>query len=490
MKEKIIDDVLDGRITIKDLLRRKDIPVSVYAGLVEKALILFISATPEEQARIRANPKSPIWSIYITFETGIFTILDQPTKIAVAESAMRDVEAKQRRAAGLEQKVRGPTVGDTKALPTTRSRGRGGRSFVTARPGEMISEGSRAVMTGSRRTRRVKIPTQTTQFEQGERIYLHTIYALMSETSSEMKAVRFLSARGRIRVWKPSEGVGWRDCSPAEEAVYREETQKAIAKRQALAGIGGVYGIISGSSGEFRIAFPSKNESAVTSITGGRICSSIPPTILYNAMWLSKFPFPNGTSIDDFKIRDLPISRVRGIVSDEKMSRRFPVEESTIFGRLPVGAIHQGIISNNNIPIGAVVDGLARAITINPQPIGSASTEGIRFNPTYSINPSLVSTQDSNIYIGGQFSAVILGNNIYSATLGDVLGTISLNSVYRDEYQDGWSQKRVEYTIEWYVTGSFTNPYTKQLTDATRDNICAALKTHMQARDIIIYVPY
>lgn len=54
-----------------------------------------------------------------------------------------------------------------------------------------------------------------------EKIYLHTIYANDSLDSTQYgKANKSDVINGRIRIYKPSEGLGWRDTTPYERAIY------------------------------------------------------------------------------------------------------------------------------------------------------------------------------------------------------------------------------------------------------------------------------
>jgi hypothetical protein len=88
--------------------------------------------------------------------------------------------------------------------------------------------------------------------EIGEKVFIHSIYTIPVENVSYNITTKYVNARGRLRILKPSEKVGWRDTDITETAVYNALIRGRIRDMLKPYKDYGVFGTIL-SDNEFRI---------------------------------------------------------------------------------------------------------------------------------------------------------------------------------------------------------------------------------------------
>jgi hypothetical protein len=77
-----------------------------------------------------------------------------------------------------------------------------------------------------------------------EGIYLHSLFSTDLGLTAYVVTTKFIKAEGRIRIYKPSEGVGWRDANVYETPVYASIIQTIIQKRMEPYETFPIYGTI------------------------------------------------------------------------------------------------------------------------------------------------------------------------------------------------------------------------------------------------------
>jgi hypothetical protein len=112
----------------------------------------------------------------------------------------------------------------------------------------------------------------------GEIIYLHTLYSQSYDKTSYDTVSKFIHAEGKIRLYKPSEEIGFRDANDAETPVYSQMIQRVLADKLSDYEQYNIYGIVLGD-GAFRIRDKSTEDAIkagkdARKINRGRICKS------------------------------------------------------------------------------------------------------------------------------------------------------------------------------------------------------------------------
>ncbi len=86
----------------------------------------------------------------------------------------------------------------------------------------------------------------------GKDVYIHTLFTIPHATSSYNVASKFMNMKGRIRILKPSEHIGWRDTTTDENVIYNAMIQYQIQEWFKPYRDAGLFGSIF-SDGKFRI---------------------------------------------------------------------------------------------------------------------------------------------------------------------------------------------------------------------------------------------
>lgn len=113
----------------------------------------------------------------------------------------------------------------------------------------------------------------------GEFVTFHNLYNQAYDRTSYAVTSKFSKGQGRIRLYKPSEGIGFRDANVNESLVYNQYIQQRVQQRiQRQFGGQPIYGSILASDNKFRIHdVGSQDPTASTDarkINRGRICET------------------------------------------------------------------------------------------------------------------------------------------------------------------------------------------------------------------------
>jgi len=112
--------------------------------------------------------------------------------------------------------------------------------------------------------------------EGAETVYIHTMFNQAYDRTSYAVSAKFSKSDGRVRLLKPSEGVGWRDANPYELPVYNTIVQRQLEDMKNEFEKYDIYGSILDPDRKFRIR--DKTTEAATAqtdtrnINRGRIC--------------------------------------------------------------------------------------------------------------------------------------------------------------------------------------------------------------------------
>jgi len=115
--------------------------------------------------------------------------------------------------------------------------------------GRKPKDGSKFKLTEQQQIELEKAPVQ----EGAETIYYHILFSQSFDRTSYSVSSKSGKAEGRIRLLKPSEGVGWRDANPYELPVYNSITQKQLKGLINNFEEYDIYGMILGADKYFRI---------------------------------------------------------------------------------------------------------------------------------------------------------------------------------------------------------------------------------------------
>jgi hypothetical protein len=86
-------------------------------------------------------------------------------------------------------------------------------------------------------------------------VYIHTIYSRENHKTGYLTSIKFKNVSGKIRIFKPSEKMGWRDLTPFETPVYSNLIDKEILAHESK--------IISLSKNKiYGILFPIQNSAS------------------------------------------------------------------------------------------------------------------------------------------------------------------------------------------------------------------------------------
>lgn len=128
-----------------------------------------------------------------------------------------------------------------------------------------------------------------------EVIYIHSLFSHATERTKYRTVPRIFKAEGRIRIYKPSEGKGWRDTNPYETIVYNKFLQIQVYNLQQRYEQYGIYGIIL-ADGTFNIRDKTTEDPEAAhnlrKFHRSRECKSWDKYRLVDVMWYLQMPKP------------------------------------------------------------------------------------------------------------------------------------------------------------------------------------------------------
>lgn len=129
-----------------------------------------------------------------------------------------------------------------------------------------------------------------------EPVFFHTLSNQSYDRTAYNVTAKFNKAEGKIRLLKPSEGVGWRDANSQEYPVYNELAQHLIAQHIQAYEKFDIYGTIYYDK-KFRIRDKATEEAELAakdsrSVNRGRMCNIWTKPKLVQVLWQLQVPAP------------------------------------------------------------------------------------------------------------------------------------------------------------------------------------------------------
>lgn len=110
---------------------------------------------------------------------------------------------------------------------------------------------------------------------EGDQVFIHNIYSQALGRTAYGATSEYISGGGRFRIYKPSEGVGWRDLTQNERLIYASMIQDIIQEKLRRFEEHPIYGTVLADK-KFRIVDHSvaKKKETARSKNRGRICDT------------------------------------------------------------------------------------------------------------------------------------------------------------------------------------------------------------------------
>ncbi len=128
-----------------------------------------------------------------------------------------------------------------------------------------------------------------------EKVYLHTLYSQVYDRKSYNITSQLDRPTGRIRILKPSEGIGWRDTNPYEYTIYNAIIRSRNEdRRKELGTHKGIFGSVL-SDNKFRIHYVKEDDSKardLRTISRGKECTTWKKSDLIEILWQLRIPPP------------------------------------------------------------------------------------------------------------------------------------------------------------------------------------------------------
>ena len=148
-----------------------------------------------------------------------------------------------------------------------------------------------------KRTKKIKVDDETLgniQLDtETEVVYLHSVYTFKPELTAYAKIAKFNKAEGRVRLYKPSENLGWRDLTPYENTVYNALIQWKIEEFKRPFEQQDIYGQLF-ADGRFSIRNKlTEKPGAATDArkhNRGKVCKTWDKNDLYDVAWHVELP--------------------------------------------------------------------------------------------------------------------------------------------------------------------------------------------------------
>jgi len=167
-----------------------------------------------------------------------------------------------------------------------------------------------------------------------ETVYIHTLFNQAYDRTSYAVSAKFSKSDGRIRILKPSEGVGWRDANPYELPVYNTIVQKQLEGMKNAFEVFDIYGTILEQDKKFRIR--DKTTEALEGGTDkrnvhrGRICEIWKKPALVDILWKLKI-MPFKMQVDNPREELIAHLEREGVGSKDRIVSEFTDEKLRFF---------------------------------------------------------------------------------------------------------------------------------------------------------------
>lgn len=168
-----------------------------------------------------------------------------------------------------------------------------------------------------------------------ETVYIHTLFNQAYDRTSYAVSAKFSKADGRIRLLKPSEGVGWRDANPYELPVYNTIVQKQLQGMRNEFEKFDIYGTILEPDRKFRIR--DKTTEATTAakrdkrkVNRGRVCEIWNKPSLIDVLWKLKI-MPFKTQVTESREELIGYLERAGVQNKDRIVAQFPDDKLRFF---------------------------------------------------------------------------------------------------------------------------------------------------------------
>jgi hypothetical protein len=168
--------------------------------------------------------------------------------------------------------------------------------------------------------------------EKAETIYMHTLFNQAYDRTSYAVSAKFNKADGKIRILKPSEGVGWRDANAYELPVYNTIVQNQLSGMRDEFEKFDIYGLILNPDRKFRIRDKTDEDPGATdrSKNRGRICNIWNKPALIEVLWKLKI-MPFKTQVTETREELIGYLERAGVANRNVLETEFTEEKIEFF---------------------------------------------------------------------------------------------------------------------------------------------------------------
>ncbi len=171
--------------------------------------------------------------------------------------------------------------------------------------------------------------------EGAETVYIHTLFNQAYDRTSYAVSAKFSKADGRIRLLKPSEGVGWRDANPYELPVYNTIVQRQLEGMKNQFEQFDIYGAILDPDRKFRIRDKTTESTKAAKtdrrkVNRGRICEIWNKPSLIDVLWKLKI-MPFKTQVTETKAELIGYLERAGVQSKDRIVNQFTDDKLRFF---------------------------------------------------------------------------------------------------------------------------------------------------------------
>ena len=183
-----------------------------------------------------------------------------------------------------------------------------------------------------------------------ETVYIHTLFNQSYDRTSYAVSAKFGKSDGKIRLLKPSEGVGWRDANPYELPVYNTIVQKQLEGMRNQFEQFDIYGSILEPDRKFRIRDKTTEafEAGTTDkrkVNRGRVCEIWNKPSLIDILWKLKI-MPFKTQVTESREELIGYLERAGVQGNDRIVAEFDDEKLRFFYKYYRSGMNRNQICN------------------------------------------------------------------------------------------------------------------------------------------------
>ncbi len=178
-----------------------------------------------------------------------------------------------------------------------------------------------------------------------ETVYIHTLFNQAYDRTSYSVSAKFSKADGRVRLLKPTEGVGWRDANPYELPVYNTIVHKQLEGMRNEFEKFDIYGMILDPDRKFRIRDKTTEATAAAKKdkrkkNRGRVCDIWNKPSLIDVLWKLKI-MPFKTQVTETRPELIGYLERAGVQSRNRIVSEFNDEKLRFFNYIEFTVCHK-----------------------------------------------------------------------------------------------------------------------------------------------------